>query len=94
MRVVYVTYFKSCTVTAQTTRAEGRHTTFVRNLSQRILLVHKLAQGVRSEVGIDNAGNSLSVDEVSGSEDFVIAYVHAFADSTAHASQTDIELVV
>ena len=52
--VVYVTYLETGTITAQTTGTEGRHTTFVRDLSQRVLLIHELAQGVRTEIAVDD----------------------------------------
>ena len=47
--IVNVAYLKSGTLTRQTTRTKGRHTTFMRNFSQRIRLVHKLGQSIRSE---------------------------------------------
>ena len=48
--IVYVTYLESGTVTTQTARTQGRHTTLVSDLGQRVLLIHELAQGVGTEV--------------------------------------------
>ena len=39
---VYVSNFEACALTRQTTRAECRDTTLVRDLRQRVVLVHKL----------------------------------------------------
>ena len=44
VRRVYVSNFKACTFTGQTAWAECRDTTFVRNLRQRVVLVHELRQ--------------------------------------------------
>ncbi len=41
---VYVSNFEACTFTGQTAWAECGDTTFVRNLRQRVVLVHKLRQ--------------------------------------------------
>ena len=37
-----VTYLKTSSITAQTTRTQSGHTTFVCNLCQWVLLIHKL----------------------------------------------------
>ena len=41
---VYVTNLKACTLTGQTTWAQRRDTTLVRDLGQRVVLVHELRQ--------------------------------------------------
>ena len=66
----------------------------MRDLSQRVLLVHELAQSVRTEVRVDNAGNSLGVDQVGRREHLRVANVHSLTDSTCHTCQTYTELVV
>ena len=91
--VVNVTYLKSGTLTRQTTRTESRHTTFVRNFSQRIRLVHKLRQSIRSKEWIDYGRNSLGVDQINRSKHFIIAYVHTFTNRTRHTSQTNSKLI-
>ena len=92
--IMHVAHLESCAVAAQAAGAEGRHTALVCDLRQRVLLVHELAERVRSEIGVDDAGDSLGVDKVSRSEDLVVSHVHALTDSTAHTCQADGELVV
>ena len=66
----------------------------MRNLRQRVLLIHKLAQCVRAKIGIDNRRNSLVVNQVGRREHLVITDVHTLTDGTSHTSQTYTELIV
>ena len=91
--IVNVANLETGTLTAQTARTQGRKTTLVRNFSKRIGLVHELAERIRTEECIDDTGNRLCVNQVSGLEHLVVTDVHALADGTAHAGQTDGELV-
>ncbi|MNC44096.1 hypothetical protein D3C75_929920 [compost metagenome] len=61
---VYVTYFEACTLTGQTTRAECGDTTFVRNLRQRVVLVHELRQLAGTEELFNRSRDRLSVDHI------------------------------
>ena len=63
------------------------------NLGQRVSLVHELRQRVSTEERIDNARDSLGVDQIGWCEHLVIANVHALTDGTAHTSQTYRELI-
>ena len=93
MGVVHVSHLESRAVTAQTTRSEGRHTALVGDLRQRVLLVHELGQGVGTEIGVDDRGDRLRVDQVGRGEDLVVADVHTLTNGAGHTSQTDTELV-
>ena len=93
MGVVYISNLESCTVTTQTTGTKSRHTALVGNLSQRVLLIHKLAQSVGTEIGVDDRRDRLRIDKVGRSEDFVVANVHTLTYGTSHTSQTDTKLV-
>ena len=44
MAVVYVAHLKTGTVTGKTTRPQSRKTAFMRQLGQRIVLIHKLGK--------------------------------------------------
>ncbi len=91
--IVYVSHLESGAVTAQTAGTQSRHTALMGNLSQRVLLVHELAQRVGSEIAVDNRRDGLGVNQVGRSEDLVVAYVHTLTYGTRHTGQTDTELV-
>ncbi len=93
MGIVYVTHLEAGTLTRQTARTQGRQTTLVRHLGQRVGLVHELRERVRTEERVDNARDSLGVDQIGRSEHLIVAHVHALTDGTAHTVQTDRELV-
>ena len=40
--IVYVTHLESGTVSGQTSRSQGRQTSLVRQLTQRVVLIHEL----------------------------------------------------
>ena len=84
MGIVYVTYLEACTLTGQTARTEGREASLVGNLSQRIRLVHELRQGIRTEEGVHDRGESLCVDQIGRYEDFVVTYIHTLTYGTSH----------
>ena len=92
--VVHVSYLEACAFTRKTAGAEGRHTAFVSDFCQRVGLVHELRQRVGAEECVDNRRYRFCVDKVDGSEHFVVAHVHALADSACHAVETYTELVV
>ena len=64
------------------------------NFGKWVSLIHELAQRIGAEVGIDNAGNSLGVDQIDRREVLVVTNVHTLANSAAHTVQTDSKLVV
>ena len=62
-------------------------------LSQWVGLIHKLAQGIRSKETIDYTTDGFSVNQICRCEHFVVTNIHAFANSTAHTSQTYCKLI-
>ena len=66
----------------------------MRDLCQRIRLVHELRQRIRAEEGVDDRRECLSIDQIRGDEDFVVTDIHALTDGTSHTGQTDTELIV
>ena len=93
MCVVYVTNLETCAFTRKTARTEGRQTTLVSNLSQRVRLIHELTQRIGSEERVDHTGDGLGIDQVGRCEHLVVANVHTLTDCTAHTRQTDRELI-
>ena len=66
----------------------------MRDLGQRIRLVHELRQRVRPEEGVHDRGQRLGVDQVGGDEDLIVADVHTLTDGAGHTCQADAELIV
>ena len=94
MGVVYVSHLEAGTLTRQTAGAEGRQTALVGHFGQRVGLVHKLRQGVGTEVGVDHRRDGLGVDQVDGGEHLIVADIHTLADGAGHTGESDTELVV
>ena len=92
--IVYVTHLEAGTVTTQTAGTQGRHTALMGDLGERVLLIHELAQGVGTEVRIDDRRDRLGVDQIGRRKDLVVTDVHTLTDGARHTSQTDTELVV
>ena len=91
--VVHVAHLKTGTFTRQTAGTQCRKATLVGHFGQRVRLVHKLRQRVRTEERVDDARNGFGVNQISRSEHFVVTHIHAFADGAAHTCQTDGELI-
>ena len=94
MSIVYVTNLKTGTVARQTARTEGTQTALVSDFSKRVGLVHKLRKRICTEECVDYRRNSLSVDQIFWLKHFVVAHIHAFADSASHTIKTYTELVI
>ena len=94
--VVHVTHLKSSAVTGQTAGAEGRQTTLVRQLRQRVILIHELGQRRRTEELLDRRHNGTDVDERLRRDHIHVLTLqrHALADHALHAGEADAELVL
>ena len=94
VRGVNVADFESRALTRQTARPKGRETPLVRDLRQRVGLVHELRQLRRSEEFADRSHHRLGVDQVvrHGRRHFLV-HGHLFLDRPFHADQADAELV-
>ncbi len=92
--IMNVAYFKTGTLTGKTTRTECRHPTLVRNLCQRVGLVHELRKLVRSKKRIDHGRQGARVDQINGLEIFVVANIHSFFDGAGHPCQPHAKLRV
>ena len=93
VRVVHVAHLETGAVARQTAGTERRQTAFVRNFGQRVDLVHELRELRGSEEGVDHRRKGLGVDQVHRREHLVVTHVHALADRTRHAHETDRELI-
>ena len=90
---VHVPDFKASTLSGQTTRAKGRHTTFVRDLGQRVGLVHELRQLRRSEELFQGCRNRLAVDQVMGHERLLLGLAKPFFNRFFNTGKTGSVLV-
>jgi hypothetical protein len=94
VEIVYVTDFKSGTLTGQTTWPERGNTTLVRDLTQRIGLVQELRQLRSTKERIDHRAQRPGIDKVHRSEYLIVTDIHSLPDGTGHTSQTHPELSV
>ncbi|MNS82013.1 hypothetical protein D3C72_1157470 [compost metagenome] len=91
---MYVSNFKACTFTGQTAWAQCRDTTLVRDLGQRVVLVHKLRQLAGAEELFHRRRNWLGVDHVLWHQGVQIAQGQTFFHRTLNTYQTYTELVL
>ncbi|CDC97772.1 uncharacterized protein BN576_00508 [Alistipes sp. CAG:268] len=93
VRIVHVADLESGAVARQTAGAEGRQTALVRDLGQRVDLVHELRELRGAEERVDHRREGLGVDQVHRREDLVVAHVHSLADGAGHADEAHGELI-
>src|SRR5690606_25089564 len=91
---VHVAHLKARTFTRQTTRAQSRNTTLVRDFGQRVGLVHKLRQLAGTEELLDGRRDRLGVDQIVRHQVFGLGLAQTFLNSTLHTHQTGAELVL
>ena len=90
---VYVSNFEACAFTGQTAWAECGDTTFVRNLRQRVVLVHKLRQLAGTEELFHCRRNRFGVDHVLRHQGIQIAQRQTLFHRTLNTHQANAELV-
>ncbi len=93
VRRVYVSNFEACAFTGQTAWAECGDTTFVRNLRQRVVLVHKLGQLAGTKELFHCCGNRLGVDHILRHQGIQIAQRQTLFHRTLYTYQANAELV-
>ena len=95
MRGVNVADFESGALTRQTARPKGGETPLVRDLRERVGLIHELRELRRSEELADRCHDRLSVDEVvRHRRRHLLVDAHLFLDGALHADEADAELVL
>src|SRR6185437_15958542 len=86
LRVVHVAHFEARALACETTRSERRKTTLVRQLGERIRLIHELRQLRRTEERLDHRRNGARVHEIVERDLFRIGIDrHALLDQARHA---------
>ena len=94
VRRVHVADFESGALAGQTAWSKGRQTPLVRDLRQRVGLIHELRKLAGSEELADRRHHRLGVHQVvrHGRRHFLV-HRHLFFDRALHAHQADAELV-
>ncbi len=94
VRRVHVAHFEAGALAGQTAWSKGRETPLVRDLRERIGLIHELRKLARSEEFADGRHHRLGVHQVvrHGRRHFLVDR-HLFLDGALHAHQADAELV-
>ena len=92
--VVHVTDIEARALTRQAAGAEGGDTALVRQLCQRIGLVHELGQRAAAEKLLDGGRHGADIDKRLRGHGVEILQRHALADHALHAAEADAELVL
>ena len=92
--VVDVADVEGCALTRQTAGAERGQTALVRQLCQRVVLIHELRQRGGAEELLDDRRDRPDVDEALRRDDVEILDGHALADDALEAGEADAELVL
>ena len=93
VRGMHVAHFEARTLARQTARPEGRNTTLVRDLGQRVGLVHELRELARTEELLDGSRNWLGVDQVMRHQVFGFGLAKTLLDRALNSHETGAELV-
>src|ERR1035437_3857973 len=94
VRGMHVADFESGAFPAQSAGSKGRKTALVRDLAQRVGLVHELRELARPEEFADGGHHRLGVHQVvRHGRRHLLVHAHLFLDGALHAHQADAELV-
>ena len=91
---VHVAHLESGALAAQTARPEGGQPPLVRQLGQRVGLVHELRELRRPEELLDHRRHRLGVDQVVRHQVGDVGDRHPLLDRPLHPRETDPELVL
>ena len=94
VRRVHVAHFEAGTFARQTTWSKRREATLMRNLTQRVRLIHELRQLRRPKKFTDRRGCRLGVDQIVRHNTVDIDRAHPLANSALHAKQANTILVL
>ena len=94
MRRVHVAHLESRPLAGEATRAERRDAPLVRDLGERVVLVHELGELARAEELLDHGGDGLRVDQLLGHQGVGVREAQALLHRSLHAHQPDPELVL
>ena len=91
---MHVADFESRALAGQTAGSERRKPPLVRDLRQRIGLIHELRELRGAEELLDHRGRRLVVDQLLRHQGLDILQAHPLLDRALHAHQSDAELVL
>ncbi len=94
MGIVHVAHLKPGPVTGKTARPERRQTPFVRQLAQRVVLIHKLRKLGGAEELLDRRGNRLDINQTLRRNPFQILRRHTLAHHAFQTGKPDTVLVL
>ena len=94
VRRVHVAHLEARALAGETAGPEGREAPLVRDLGERVRLVHELRQLAGAEELLDHRRDRLGVDQVVRHERLDLLEAHALLDRALHAHETDAVLVL
>ena len=94
MRVVDVADFEAGALARETAGPEGREAALVRELGQRVRLVHELRELARAEELFDRRDDRTDVDQRLRRDRLDVLNGHALAHDALETQQADAELVL
>ena len=94
MAVVHVAHVEAGAVARETARTQGREPALVRQLGQRVGLVHELRQLRAAEELLHRGDDRPDVDQGARRRLVGVGDRHALAHDALHAQQADAELVL
>ena len=94
VRGVDVAHLEAGALAGETARPEGREAPLVRDLGERVRLVHELRELRGPEELLDDRGDRLRVDQVVRHERLDLLEAHALLDRALHADEADAVLVL
>ncbi len=94
MRIMYVSNFKSGTITGQTSRTQCRKTSLMSKLTQRVVLIHKLRQLGRTKEFFHCCCNRFDIDQRLRRNSLRILSCHSFSYNSFQSGHTDTILIL
>ena len=90
---MHVAHFKARALAREAARTQRRHAPLVRDLGQRIRLIHELRELRRPEELLDRRGDRLRVDQIVWQQVFALGLTQALLDRALDAHKTGAELI-
>ena len=94
VRRVHVAHLEAGALAREAARPERGEPTLVRDLGERVRLVHELRELRRPEELLDDRRDRLVVDELLRHQRLDVLQAHALLDRALHADETDAVLVL
>lgn len=91
---VHISHFHAGAVARQATGAHGREATLVRQLGERVVLVHELRELAGAEELLERRGDRTHIDQGLGRDGLDVLGGHAITHDALHAAQAGTQLVL